>query len=380
VLKSNHRAWVEVDLGAIEFNVRQLIGALRSGTQLLAVVKADAYGHGSVAVSCSAIRAGATWLGVATLPEGVELRQAGITTPILILGAVNTPDEVRSLVEYNLQPTIFTPQQALIYHEVLGEQETLAVHVKVDTGMSRLGISYTEAVEFYRFLSGLPQLRIASIYSHLATADDPDPTELYRQNDRLQSVLRSLTSSGFSLPMVHLCNTAGMLTDRNLHYDLVRCGLGIYGYCPAPHLSDRLELRPALRVQARITHIKTIPAGTGVSYGYSFIADREMTIATVAIGYADGVVRGLSNRISVVVRGQVVRQIGTITMDQLLIDVSGVPEVQVGDVVTVLGEEFTAQTWAELLGTIPWEILCGFKHRLPRITHNRYDLLCQFAR
>ncbi len=379
MLKSNHRAWVEVDLNAIEFNVQQLISVLRPSSQLLAVVKADAYGHGSVAVSRSAIRAGASWLGVATLPEGVELRQAGITVPILILGAVNTPDEVRSLVEYNLQPTIFSPQQALIFHEVLGEQETLAVHLKVDTGMSRLGVSYRDAVEFYRFLSGLPQLQIASIYSHLATADDPDPTEMYRQNARFQSVLHSLTSSGLSLPMVHLCNTAGMLTDSNLHYDLVRCGLGIYGYHPATHLRDRLELRPAMSVHARITHVKQISAGTGVSYGYSFVADREMTIATVAIGYADGVVRGLSNQIAAIVRGKVVPQIGTITMDQCLIDVSGVPHVQVGDVVTMLGGNLTAQTWADILGTIPWEILCGFKHRLPRIIQNRYDVMCQFA-
>lgn len=380
MLKSNHRAWVEIDLNAIEFNVQQLISALHPSSQLLAVVKADAYGHGSVAVSRSAIRAGAGWLGVATLPEGVELRQAGITVPILILGAVNTADEARSLVEYNLQPTIFSPQQALMFHEVLGEQDTLAVHLKVDTGMSRLGISYREAVEFYRFLSGLPQLQIASIYSHLATADDPDPTEMYRQNARFQSVLHSLTSSGFSLPMVHLCNTAGMLTDRNLHYDLVRCGLGMYGYHPAVHLRDRLELRPAMSVHARITHVKRISAGTGVSYGYSFVADREMTIATVAIGYADGVVRGLSNQIAAIVRDTVVPQIGTITMDQCLIDVSSVPHVQVGDVVTMLGGDLTAQTWADILGTIPWEILCGFKHRLPRLTQNRYDLMCQFAR
>jgi len=379
VLKSNHRAWVEIDPSAIEFNVRQLLSALHPSSQLLAVVKADAYGHGSVAVSRSAIRAGASWLGVATLPEGVELRQAGITVPILILGAVNTADEVRSLIEYNLQPTIFSPQQALIFHEALVAPETLAVHLKVDTGMSRLGIGYREAVEFYRFLSGLPQLQIASIYSHLATADDPDPTEMYRQNQRLQSVLQSLTSSGFSLPMVHLCNTAGMLADKNLHYDMVRCGLGIYGYYPALHLRDRLELCPAMTVKARITHVKKIAAGTGVSYGYSFVAEREMTIATVAIGYADGVVRGLSNQIAMMVRDRRVPQIGTITMDQCLIDVSGIADVQVGEVVTVLGGEYTAQTWAEILGTIPWEILCGFKHRLPRLTQNRYDLMCQFA-
>jgi alanine racemase len=372
MLKSNHRAWVEVNLGTIEFNVRQLLTQLSPTTQLLAVVKADAYGHGSIEVSRAVVRAGATWLGVATLPEGQELRRAGITVPILILGGITTPDEVQSLIEYQLQPTLYySPEQALMFAHAL-PSETIPVHLKIDTGMSRLGINHQEAGEFYNFINRLPQLQIKGIYSHFATADDPDPSFMNIQSDRFHQVLHSLTSSGFELPLVHLCNTAGMLANPQLHHHLVRVGLGIYGYYPAPHFSSQIALRPALTVKSRITHIKKITKGTGVSYGHTFIADRDLVVATVAIGYADGLARGLSNKIYGTLRGQKVRQIGTITMDQCLIDITNVTNAQVGDVVTWLGGDShsTAEDWANILGTISWEILCSFKHRLPRLYYS----------
>ncbi|MFN3925924.1 MAG: alanine racemase [Pseudanabaenaceae cyanobacterium] len=366
MLKSDHRAWLEIDLGAIEQNVRSLLSVLSPQTQLLAVVKADAYGHGSVAVSRAAVRAGARWLGVATLPEGVELRKAGITVPILILGGITTPAEVRSLYEYQLQATIYSAEQAVMFSQVLPEHIKIPVHLKVDTGMSRLGVNYQQAREFYRFLTGLCQLDIVGVYSHFATADDPDPTVMNLQSDRFQQLLQSLD---YVPPLVHICNTAGLLVNPQLHYQLVRAGLGIYGYYPAPHLRSCVTLKPAMTIKARITYIKKVKAGTGISYGYSFITDRDLTVATVAIGYADGLWRGLSSKICGYLRGQKVRQIGTITMDQCLIDVSDVPSAKVGDVVTWLGgdHDTTADDWAEILGTISWEILCGFKHRLPRL-------------
>jgi alanine racemase len=371
LLKPNHRAWVEIDESAIAFNVRQILSNLSANCQLLAVVKADAYGHGSITVSRVAVSAGASWLGVATIPEGIELRRAGITVPILVLGAFTSPDEVRSLVEYHLQPTLTSAQQVLMCSSVLSDQDRLTVHLKVDTGMGRLGVNYQQAVQFYEWLSGFPQLVVGSIYSHFATADDPDTTILYQQVDRFQQVLGSLSHRGYTLPPVHLCNTAGMLVDRRLHYHLVRVGLGIYGYYPAPHFQCQIALRPALAVKARITHIKTIPPHTGLSYGHSFVSDRSMRVATVAIGYADGLSRGLSNKIFMELHGHQVCQVGNITMDQCLVDVSVVPQALVGDVVTVLGQRYSAQTWADHLDTIVWEILCGFKHRLPRLTTNQ---------
>ncbi|CAN1209580.1 alanine racemase [Tumidithrix helvetica PCC 7403] len=370
MLKQNHRAWVEIDLSAIKHNVQQLKRCLSSETDLMAIVKADAYGHGAIAVSQAALEAGATWLGVATIPEGIQLRNAGITAPILILGATNSADEIKAIAEHRLQPTLCNPKQALIFHEVLsGIQHAIPVHLKFDTGMSRLGIDWREAVDFVKLVHGLPQLAIGSIYSHLATADELDTTIMQQQQQRFEQTIAQLKAVGICPPRIHLCNTAAMLTDPKLHYDMVRPGLGIYGLYPAPHLKKYVDLLPAIQVKARITQVKSVVAGTGISYGHSFHAPTDMKIATVAIGYADGVPRGLSNRITVAVHGEKVAQVGTITMDQTTIDVTHVPEVSVGDVVTMLGGEAgtTADDWAGILGTISWEVLCGFKHRLPRI-------------
>lgn len=370
MLKQNHRAWLEVDLSAIKYNVHQLKSLLTPPTELMAIVKADAYGHGAVDVSQAAIEAGATWLGVATIPEGIQLRCAGITVPIVVLGAANGVDEIKAIAEYRLQPTISNSKQALIYHEVLAQMgERISVHLKIDTGMSRLGVNWQEAIAFVQLVQHLPNLAIMSVYSHFATADDHDRSFMDLQVQRFEQVITSLNAEGIYPPHIHICNTAAMLCDRHIHYDIVRTGLGIYGLYPAPHLRNIVDLQPALTVKARITQVKDITAGTSVSYGRSFIAPQDMTIAIVAIGYADGLPRGLSNRIQVAVNAQQVHQIGTITMDQCAIDVTDVPNVNVGDVVTFLGgaSQNTADDWANLLGTISWEVLCGFKHRLPRI-------------
>ena len=370
MLKQNHRAWVEVDLTAIRHNVQQLKSMLIAPTELMAIVKADAYGHGAIDVSQTAIEAGAAWLGVATIPEGIQLRCAGLTVPIVVLGATNSIDEVKAITEYRLQPTICNPKQALIYHEVLSTTgEQVAVHLKIDTGMSRLGMDWQEAITFVKLVQHLPNLDIIGVYSHFATADDCDRTFMELQAQRFAQVIEALKSESIYPHRIHICNTAATLGDRAFHYDIVRIGLGIYGLYPAPHLKNIVDLRPALTVKARITQVKEIAAGTSISYGRSFIAPQNMKIATVAIGYADGVPRGLSNRISVSVNGQKVAQVGTITMDQCAINVTDVPNVNIGDQVTFLGgaSENTADDWANLLCTISWEILCGFKHRLPRI-------------
>ncbi|MEM1309497.1 MAG: alanine racemase [Cyanobacteria bacterium P01_H01_bin.153] len=368
------RAWVEIDLNALQHNVWQLTQYVGPQTALMAVVKADAYGHGAIAIAQAALLAGAKWLGVATVPEGVELREAGITVPILIMGAVNSPEEVTAIARWQLQPTLVSPKQALVFSEAWGHQSTasLPVHLKIDTGMSRLGFAWQQAAEFVQFVRRLPRLQIHSVYSHLATADDPDPAIMQMQHQRYEAVLAQVADQGLHLPKRHLANSAATLANPALHYDLVRVGLGLYGLYPAEHLRAQLPLRPVMQVKARITHLKDIPPGTGVSYGHTFVADRPMRIAVVGIGYADGVPRALSNRISVIVNGQLVPQIGNITMDQLMIDVTKIPSLREGSVVTLLGQAgaqaITADHWATLTNTISWEILCSFKHRLPRIT------------
>jgi alanine racemase len=366
------RAWVEIDRGALFYNVQQLRKLLAHPTQLMAVVKADAYGHGATMVARTVLEAGAGGLCVATLQEGIQLREAGIEAPILLLGASNTPEQVQAIAQWQLQPTICTPQQALVFSDTLsGIKKTLLVHLKLDTGMSRLGMPWQEAIQFVQLVQRLPYLKIASVYSHLATADSPDPTVMKLQHQRFEDAIAQLRSAGITPPRLHLANSAATLTDPALHYDLVRVGLALYGLYPAEHLRKAVDLKPVMQVKARVTQVKTIPPGTGVSYGYQFIADRQMRLAVVGIGYADGIPRNLSNKMTVLIRGQRVRQIGAITMDQLMLDVSEIPDLQTEEVVTLIGQDgdlqFSADDWAQTLGTISWEILCSFKHRLPRV-------------
>lgn len=405
------RAWVEINLSALAHNVRTLKALLPVHADLMSVVKADAYGHGAVTVARVALEAGATWLGVATVPEGIELRQAGITAPILVMGAVNAPEEVCAIARWQLQPTIVNPKQALIFSETLAKHLLelkaasphspgmssasdghangaykgflqgdlkgdlmVPVHLKLDTGMSRLGFSWQQAVELARFVQQLAHLKIVSVYSHLATADSPDPSVMLLQHERFESAIADLKQVQLCPSRLHLANSAATLVSTpalSLHYDMVRVGLATYGLYPAPHLQDTASLRPVLEVKARITHIKNIEPGDGVSYNHKFVAKQSMKIAIVGIGYADGVPRKLSNQLEVAVNGQLVRQIGAITMDQLMLDVSTLDTVQEGDIVTLLGESnghrLSAEHWAALTETISWEILCGFKHRMPRI-------------
>lgn len=376
------RAWVEINIAALRHNVRQFKAHLAQGAELMAVVKADAYGHGALTVAEVVLQAGATWLGVATVPEGIELRQAGITAPILVMGAVHHPEEVRAIATWQLQPTLVTPKQALVFSDTLsGQNPLLPVHLKLDTGMSRLGYDWRQAVGFVDFVRRLPNLQVASLYSHLATADSQDPTMMQIQHQRFERAIAALRQQGLLPPKLHLANTAATLLDPALHYDRARVGLGIYGLSPAPHLSSLLDLMPALEVKARITHLKTLEAGAGISYGHSFVAPRQMQVAVVGIGYADGVPRRLSNQLQVLINGERVNQVGAITMDQLMLDVSNIGALQEGDRVTLLGTQgehvITADDWANGTGTISWEILCGFKHRLPRVVVHDHGEVAQ---
>ncbi|MDM9380647.1 alanine racemase [Chlorogloeopsis sp. ULAP01] len=370
----SQRAWVEIDLAALSHNVQQLRRFLSSRTQLMAVVKADAYGHGSVTVAQTALQSGASWLGVATVPEGIQLREAGIKAPILILGATHTPEQIHAIAHWKLQPTICSPKQALIFSDILeaiNYSSAVPVHIKLDTGMSRLGTNWQQAAEFVQLVQRLPHLKIASIYSHLATADSPDRAVMKLQHQRFRQAIAQIKALGIKPPCLHLANSAAALSDKALHYDMVRVGLAVYGLYPADYLRSRIDLQPVLQVRARVTQVKTIAAGTGVSYGHQFVAPHELRIAVVGIGYADGVPRNLSNKMQAIVRGQKVAQLGAITMDQLMIDVSAIPDLQEGEIVTLLGQEgkqqISADDWANELNTISWEILCGFKHRLPRV-------------
>jgi alanine racemase len=237
--------------------------------------------------------------------------------------------------------------------------------------MSRLGTPWQEVTEFLQLIQSLPHLKLASVYSHLATADSPDPTIMLEQQQNFERAIAQLKIAGINPDRLHLANSAATLANPNLHYDLVRVGLANYGFYPAPHLQNVVNLKPVMQVKARVTQVKTIAAGTGVSYGHQFVAQKQTQIAVVGIGYADGIPRNLSNKMKVLIRGSFVPQVGAVTMDQLMLDVSSIPALEVGEVVTLLGKdggnEISADDWAGIVGTISWEILCGFKHRLPRV-------------
>ena len=384
------RAWLEINPLALIHNIQQLRSLLSPTTELMAVVKANAYGHGAILVAQTALKHGVTSLAVATIAEGQELREARIKAPILLLGAVNTPEEVRAIAQYHLEPNLSTLQQAKLFSATLNNsgkskkewalptllksnlEKSLPVHINIDTGMSRLGMPWQEVGELIQLVQSLPGLELASIYSHLATAEDTDSRVRQQQQQRFQKIIDICQTMGLP-PHVkfHLANSAGTLVDAGLHYDRVRVGLSLYGLYPSPHFQSLLSLQPVMAVKARVALVKPLAAGTGVSYGYKFLAPQDMLIAVVGIGYADGVPRLLSNKMQVLIRGRLVPQIGSITMDQLMLDVSAIPDLQPGEIVTLIGQDgdriITADDWAEAINTISWEILCSFNSRLPHL-------------
>ena len=369
------RAWVEITPAAIEANSAALCRHLNGNSRLMAVVKADGYGHGAETVARAALRGGATELGVATLQEGIELRQRGIDAPMLLLGNLTQAEDLRRCLHWQLMPTLSSMREVLLCQNLASSSgRRFQVQLKMDTGMARLGCDWQEAPRLVHAIRQLDDLELCGLYSHLACADgDPggdDGAVTALQQQRFQEVIRALPQAGRDLCR-HLANSAGTLLRPELHHDMVRVGLALYGHAPAEHLGNVIPLQPALAVRARVTLIRSIAAGVGVSYGHRFVSQRPTRLAVVAIGYADGVIRSLSGKIHGLHQGQTIPQVGAITMDQMLFDVSEAPDVEVGSTVTLLGSDGNAsispQQWSDRCDSIPWEILCGFKRRLPRV-------------
>ena len=367
------RAWMEVSASAVEHNARALRRLLAEECALMAVVKADGYGHGAETVARSAICGGATSLGVATLQEGIELRRAGLELPVLVLGNLTQPEELRACLHWQLMPTLSTMREALLCQNLAnGSGRQFTVQLKLDTGMTRLGCDWQDGERLTEAILQLDQLNLKGVYSHLALADgelEGQAEQITRlQQERFQAVTRTLGQKGIQR---HLANSAGTLRDRSLHHDLVRVGLALYGHAPSAQFERSLDLQPAMSVKARVSLIREVAAGVGVSYGHRFVTSRPSRLAVIGIGYADGVSRCLSGRIHALHRGRILPQVGAITMDQLMLDVTDHPALEIGDVVTLLGQDdqqvIRPQDWAELSDSIPWEVLCSFKHRLPRL-------------
>jgi alanine racemase len=363
--------WSEVDLDAIRANVAGLC-AVAAPAALLAVVKANAYGHGAVPVARAAIDAGAAWLGVARVEEGEQLREAGIDAPIMLLSEP-LPRLAARVVAADLTPVVYTQTGIDALAKAVadsGRTNALDVHLKVDTGMHRVGCAPDDALDLTRAITARDELTFAGVCTHLAVADEPDNPYTTEQLARFDSVLDALARIGARPPLAHAANSAGLLV-AGARYDLVRVGIACYGLPPAPTVAEgRIALEPALSLRARITLVKTLPAGARVSYGLRSEVGDSGRVATVPAGYADGVPRNLGMvGGEVLIRGTRRPIIGMVTMDQLLVDLGDVP-AEPDDEVVLIGrqgdDQITATEWGERLGTISYEVVTGIGARVPR--------------
>jgi alanine racemase len=367
-------AWVEIDLEAIAGNVRTLTAEV-APARLLAVVKADAYGHGAVPVARAAVRAGAAWLGVALVEEALELRQAGISAPLLVLSEPH-PAAADACAAAGIAVTLCT-QAGVRAFGAAGRRagRPLAVHLKVDTGMHRQGCHPAELPALVGAALAEPGLEVDGLWSHFAVADEAAKTATTdAQLARFRDALAEATAAGLEPRWRHLANSAGATVRADARFDLVRIGIELYGLAPSEELAGqvRARLRPALALRAAVSALRTVEASERVSYGHRWQASRRTRVATLPVGYADGLRRGLSGRIRVRLGGRDLPQVGTVTMDQVMVDV-GETDVEVGQVATLLGDPAKGEPgvgeWAATLDTIDYEITCGLSPRLPRVHH-----------
>lgn len=360
--------WAEVDLGAVAHNVRLLVETA-APAEVCAVVKADAYGHGAVPVARAALGAGASWLAVALVEEAAELRAAGIEAPILLLSEAR-PGEFGEVVALGLRAAVYTPEGIAAAAAAADPARPLPVHLKVDTGMHRVGADPAEVVALARAVAGHATLALEAVWTHCAVADEPGRADTAAQVARFDAVLDDLAAAGIAVPMTHVANSAAAIAHPATRRSMVRAGIAVYGIAPSPELADALPLRPALSLHSEVSLVKRVAAGEAISYGLHHTFDRATMVATVPAGYADGVRRrlGLLGQ-DVLIGGRRHPMVGVVTMDQLMVDCGEGP-VAVGDPVVLLGrqgdEEVTVGEWAARLDTIGYEITCGLGPRVPR--------------
>ena len=350
--------WAEVDLDALHSNTLKILNKVAPG-RILAVVKADGYGHGALAIARELAKTGVAYFGTATVEEAIEIRDAGIKTPLVVLGAM-TPEQLPILNQYDFYPSVHT----LNFYEALSayvrNHRPIDVHLKVDTGMGRLGMSEEEAARILQ--NKAKGIRIQGLFTHFACADIPNDETMHAQIDRFNSFLQSF---GSGVPDIHAANSAAILNYPESHYNLVRPGLLLYGLSPMDDATS--DLHPVLSIKSKIISLRQICSGQSIGYGRTFVAKRDTRIATVPIGYSDGLRRRLSNKLQVEVRGKLCPIVGNISMDLCMLDITDLPEVDLYDTVTFLGSGITAWDWARLLDSIPWEILCLIGARVPRV-------------
>ncbi len=362
----------EVDLDAIYHNIIEMRKHIRPDTLLLAVIKADAYGHGAVAVA-KALEDEVDYYAVAHLEEAEELRRYGIQTPILILGTC-VPEEFEDLIRHQITINIYRLEDAKKLSETAqAMQQTAKVHIKLDTGMHRIGFPCNEqAVEDIKKIAALPGLELEGIFTHFAKADEKNKEAFEYQLNQFRYMLGVLENEGIRFPIRHAANSAAIMEAGDLELDMVRSGISTYGLYPSEEVEkDTADLRPAMALRSRITHVKTLPAGEGIGYGWTYTTTRETKVATIPTGYADGYKRALSNQGRVLIHGISAPIIGRVCMDQFMVDVTDVPNVKVGDMATLFGRDGNAwlpvEELANASASFNYEFVCGLTRRVPRI-------------
>ncbi len=374
VMRPERPTWVEIDLSAIANNTRQIQSLVGPGVRILASLKADAYGHGALKVARTVLHNGASMLGVATVSEAAPLREAGISAPILVFGYV--PNwQMREAVYLGLTITLYSIESAqALSRAAQALRQTVKVHMKVDTGMGRLGIRaehIAEVLKLIHEIRDLPHLDLEGIFTHFARADTHDQAHVRMQLTRFQDVLQSLEEEHIRPPLVHAANSAAIFSLPEAHFNMVRPGIALYGLDPSSEVRLPVGFRPALSFKTQVAQVKTIPAGESISYGGSYITDRPTSVAILPVGYADGFRRSPTNWGSVLVHGKEAPLLGRVCMDQCVIDVSHIPQVRVGDEVVLIGRqgdiELTAEQVAQRLGTINYEVVSEILARVPRV-------------
>lgn len=365
---SNRGAWAEINLSALRHNISAIKSRVADGAKFCAVVKADAYGHGAVAVAREAVAQGADYLAVAVLSEAVKLREAGFTTPILILGPTQ-PQEADVVVRYRITQAVFTVEQAAALAAAALRQHTHAkVHLVVDTGMGRIGVRPGNAGAVAAAIAGLPGIWLEGMFSHFASADSKDKMYAAEQFRRFQEAVAAVEARGIKLELRHIANSAAILEMPETHLDMVRAGIILYGLWPSDEVEHVIDLRPVMKVKARLSCVKDYHPGETVSYGRTFMAAREMRVGTLPVGYADGYTRLYAGKAVVEIKGQRVPVVGRICMDQCMVDVTDVNGARVGDETVLFGSPtLTADEAAGWLGTINYEVVCMISPRVPRV-------------
>lgn len=364
------RTWAEIDLDALRHNLKEIRKQIKDTTRILAVIKADAYGHGAVGIVKELIQCGVADFAVASVNEAVQLRQADVDGNLLILGY--TPNENLALVvEMGVQQTLYSLEQAQLLQQIAAMREcVVGVHVKVDTGMHRLGFADEDhSVEEIAKINAMSNLKIEGVFSHFAGADMADLSGARIQLKRFHAFIDKLEARGIEVPLRHMSNSGAIINLKEAEFDMVRPGLLLFGHYPSPECRiSELDLQPVMTVKSKVAHLHVVPAGEGVSYGHTFRAEKPERIATVPIGYADGFSRILSNQpLGLKIHGQVAPLVGNVCMDYCMVNVSEIEDVAVGDEVIIYGKEHPVEQFAAAMGTLNYEVLCLLHKRIPRV-------------